>query len=325
MTLRHAVATLGRGPGRSRSLDMAEAEAAMAEVLSGEAAPEALGALLMLLRMKGETADEVAGFTRAMRAALPDLPTPALDWPVYAAGRTRGLPWFLFAARRVAEAGHPVLLHGWTVNPAPLEAGLKAARIPVVTPGGAADALARHRIAFLPLEALSPALLRLLQLREVFGLRSCVNTCLRMLNPGAAPAMVQGVFHPSYRMLQAEAAQRLGQPSLTAIKGGGGEFERTPVKEVELIGLRGGHPWQATAPALLAETRRLADAEPDLAQLAAPDPGPFARAVIEGTAALAFDTLGLGADAAGASPLRMDLAPRPIPDAPLSRRQETAR
>ena len=71
--------------------------------------------MLMLLRMKGETADEIAGFVCAARASLPDWtgPRPALDWPSYAAGRTRGLPWFLLSARLVAQAGFPVLLHGW--------------------------------------------------------------------------------------------------------------------------------------------------------------------------------------------------------------------
>ena len=40
-------------------------------MLSGRAAPEAIGALLMLLRMKGETADEIAGLARAAQAAMP--------------------------------------------------------------------------------------------------------------------------------------------------------------------------------------------------------------------------------------------------------------
>ena len=57
----------------------------------GQAAPEAVGALLMLLRMKGETADEIAGLAEAATAAAPALPPVDLDWPSYAAGRTRGM------------------------------------------------------------------------------------------------------------------------------------------------------------------------------------------------------------------------------------------
>ena len=299
MTLTHAVATLGRGPGRSRSLTADEAEAAMAEILSGTASPEATGALLMLLRMKGETADEIAGFVRAARATLPEIPSPALDWPVYAAGRTRGLPWFLLAARLVANAGHPVLLHGWTPDPSMLNAGLEAARIPKVrTPDEAEQALSSEGIAFYPLDALSPGLQRILALRSVLGLRSCINTCLRVLNPFGAAASVQGVFHPPYRTLQADAGLQLGQTSLTVIKGGGGEFERHPGKAIEAFGLRDGHPWETRFPRLLDETRRLADPNPDPALLSARHPGPWAETVVTGTAALALDTLGHSATAA---------------------------
>ncbi len=60
MSLADHVRTLGRGPGRARSLTREEARDAMVCMLSDEVAPEAVGALLMLLRMKGETAEEIA-------------------------------------------------------------------------------------------------------------------------------------------------------------------------------------------------------------------------------------------------------------------------
>ena len=129
MTLAAHVRTLGRGPGRARSLTLAEAQDAMQIMLSSKAAPEATGALLMLLRMKGETADETAGLARAARADLPPMPSVDLDWPSYAAGRTRGLPWFLLSARLLAQAGHRVLLHGWNGPDGAVRAGLSDAGI----------------------------------------------------------------------------------------------------------------------------------------------------------------------------------------------------
>ena len=121
-----------------------------------------------------------------------------------------------------------------------------------------------------------------LGLREVLGLRSCVNTVCRMLNPGRARASVQGVFHPPYRLLQSDAAQLLGWRSLSVIKGGGGEFERNPAKDIAAFGLRAGQPWQDTYPALTDETRRLnADVQDEA----------FERAIIEGTKRIALDTL----------------------------------
>lgn len=304
MSLSEHVRTLGRGPGRSRSLTFDEAHDAMAQMLSGEAAPEAVGALLMLLRMKGETAEEIAGLAAAAQASLVAVPGADLDWPSYAAGRTRGLPWFLLSARLVAGAGHRVLLHGWNGADGSVRAGLPMAGIATANSVAEAQALmARHGIAYLPLEQLSPALFALLDLRGVFGLRSCVNTVCRMLNPSAAGASVQGVFHPSYRLTQAGAAERMGWQALTVIKGGGGEFERLPTKEVACFGLRGGAGWEQTAPALVAVSRRLDDGARDAQMLQALWQGalsdPFAEAVVIGTAALALDTLGVaGAESA---------------------------
>ncbi|SFI34078.1 glycosyl transferase family protein [Jannaschia pohangensis] len=291
MSVTHAVATLGRGPGRARSLTEGEAEAAMEEVLSGDAAPEAVGALLMLLRMKGETAEEIAGFVRAARRSL-DLAARgvALDWPCYAAGRTRGAPWFLAAAQRVAQQGTPVLLHGAGPQLPVIRAGLADLGVTEARDAGhALDVLERDGIAFVALSAVSPALLRLLELRAVFGLRSCINTVLRMLNPFGAAAQVQGVFHPSYRALQADAAALLGQPGLVCLKGGGGEFERHPGKPATLFGLRRGVRFETVLQPAIGDTRRLTEAEGTLSA-----PCAFGRATINatvGAAALAFDHL----------------------------------
>mgnify|MGYP001627859103 FL=1 len=288
MTLATHVRTLGRGPGRSRSLTREEATDAMQVMLSGDAAPEAIGALLMLMRMKGETADEIAGFAWAAQQAIAQVKGVALDWPSYAAGRTRGAPWFLDAARRVADAGHPVLIHGWNGGDDTIRNGLAPTGIfRAETVDEASRAIARDGIAYLALETAHPALYALLKLRAVLGLRSCVNTVCRMLNPGRALASVQGVFHPSYRLLQADAAQLLGWNALSVIKGGGGEFERNPAQEIAGFGLRNGAPWQQTFPALSDETRRM-KADTITADT---EPGDFERAIIEGTVELALQTL----------------------------------
>ena len=302
------VRTLGRGPGRSRSLSFAEARDAMAVILGGEAAPEAVGALLMLMRFRGETPDEIAGFVAALRDTLPvwSGTRPGLDWPCYAAGRSRGLPWFLLAARVLAATGTPVLLHGPAGRggvPASVPAALAAAGIPrAADPAEAAAHLAAGGIAFLPLHAISADAQRLLDLRAVLGLRSAVNTTLRMSNPAGAAASVQGVFHPPYRGLQQGAAMILGDASTLVIKGGGGEFERHPSKAVSLWGQKAGAAWSGTAPALLPETaQRLADGPgaDDPAALtrlwSGEDDDRFAAAIVTGTLALALLALGRAA------------------------------
>ncbi len=297
MSLADHVRTLGRGPNRSRSLSRAEAEDAMAEMLSGRAAPEAVGALLMLLRRKGETPDEIAGFATAAQACLPPMPRVNLDWPSYSAGRTRGIPWFLLSARLVALAGHRVLLHGWNETNPVIRDHLEVSRIPLVdTPQALASALDRSYIAYIPLESLKPALFRLLALRDILGLRSGINTVTRMLNLCRADAIVQGVFHPSFRQLQTDAAHLLGWQALTVIKGGGGEMERHPAKEVTGYGLRAGTLWRGVYSGALNTRSRLANmAETsDLSALWSGDVTcPVATETVIGTAAVALDTLGV--------------------------------
>lgn len=301
MTLAPHVRTLGRGPGRSRSLTRDESYDAMRIILSGQAAPESVGALLMLLRMKGEVADEIAGFTQALRDDLPKMPKPDLDWPSYAAGRTRGLPYFLLSAKLVASAGHSVLMHGFNGEGEAAQSirdALPYAGIAVCDGIDAAHrTLASDNIAYLPLENFAPELHRLLLLRRDFNLRSCLNTVSRMLNPGAADASVQGVFHPSYRELQADASQLLSLRSLTVIKGGGGEFERNPSKDVVAFGLRNGASWEYSYAPDLDATRKLNDGERDPKRLADLWSGQlddnFAEGIVISTAALALDTLGV--------------------------------
>lgn len=298
MSLAPFVQTLGRGPGRARSLTLDEARDAMAVMLADGADREAVGAILMLLRMKGEVADEVAGFAEAAQAALPTLatlPRADLDWPCYAAGRTRGLPWFLLSARLVAQAGYQVQLHGADT---PVRAHLAAAGIPVGPTGGT--------LSYLPLEEIHPRLSDLLGLRAVLGLRSCINTICRMLNPGRARASVQGVFHPSYRELQADAAHLLGWSALSVIKGGGGEFERHPGKDIVGFGLRGGARVEHRFKALDPVKGRLADGATteDLRGLwDGTVTDAFAMQVVIGTAALALDTLGESAPQQAANQL----------------------
>lgn len=217
------VATLGRGPGRSRALTRQEARDAFGMVLRQEADPHQVGAFLMLLRFRGEDPAEIAGMVEAARAAIA-LPWRGLradlDWPSYGAGRTRGAPWFLLSALALARAGARVLMHGCNEYSAGISvaAGLQALGV------------ASETFTYVPLASLSPRMNELLQMRRMFGLRSPVNTVTRLLNPADAPASVDGVFHPPYLAVHLGVAELLGRQRLFVLKGGGGEAERVPLK-----------------------------------------------------------------------------------------------
>jgi anthranilate phosphoribosyltransferase len=300
MSLAPYIHAIGRGPGRARHLEMAEAQDAMRLILAGKADPHAIGALLMLMRYRGETPAEIAGFAQAMRATLPELAPVDLDWPSYAAGRTRGLPWFLLAARLVAQSGVRVLVHGWNSHQsdgADARSALALAGIARAdTLADSARLLESRSIAYLPLECFGPQMLKLLRLREVLGLRSCLNTLCRVLNPALAPAAVQGVFHPPYRSLQQATGEILGQKNLCILKGGGGEFERNPAKDAVFFRLEDGAPTETWMPPLLPAARKLTDISYAPDALGALWRGTlqddFAKAIVIGTAAAALIALG---------------------------------
>ena len=230
------VATLGRGPGRSRALSREEAREAFGMVLDGVPDPLQVGAFLMLLRYRGEDPEEITGMVQAARARIPRVAAPVmLDWPSYGAGRTRTAPWFLLAALALARSGIPVLMHGTNAFSGSLSvaAALGALGLaPATDAAQAARMLRDGHFAYLPLAALSPAMDRLIGLRRLFGLRSPVNTVARLLDPADAPAGVDGVFHPPYVDLHLGVAERMARPALLVLKGSGGEAERNPAKAV---------------------------------------------------------------------------------------------
>ena len=239
------VRILGRGPGKSRSLTRDEARHALGMVLRGEATREQVGAMLMLLRYRGEAADEMAGLVEAARehARLPWIfhRQVDLDWPSYADGRTRGLPWYLLSALLLARAGLRVLMHGPLNGPGRV-ALVESLQHLGLSPG--IESLTSTGFAFVPLETICPALADLLALRGVLGLRSPLNTVCRLLNPADARGGVDGVFHPNYIAVHVGTAALLGR-SVSVLKGGGGEAEWSGAKPLILTTPRGEQTWPA--------------------------------------------------------------------------------
>ncbi len=297
------VRILGRGKTLSRSLTEAEAEQAMGMILDGEALPEQIGAFLMLLRMKEESPDELAGFTRAARSRMvfPDGSRADLDWSSYA-GKKRQLPWFLLAALALAKAGYRVFMHGGeghTPGRLYTSEALRALGLaPAADVADAARRIERDNFAYLTLDRLSPRLDALLGLKPILGLRSPINTFVRMLNPLRAPASIQSVFHPGYLALHREAERLLGQPGLVVFRGEGGEVERRPNKPCETLALVDGVSTEARWPARI-DPRVEPDAIMDLTRLGALWRGEiedsYGEAAVAGTIALALHAMGKAA------------------------------
>lgn len=258
---------IGKGKTGARSLTYQEAYDAFSLILKGEVLDVQLGAFLMLLRVKEESVEELAGFVQATRDQLPFTPLNVdLDWSSYA-GKRKHYPWFLLAALTLAQHGYRIVMHGaagHTLNRVYTEQVLDYLDYPICQNQLEVEQqLASRHFAYLPLRVISPVLDELIGLRNVMGLRSPVHTLARLINPFNAKATLQAIFHPAYRGSHQRAAFSLGYKNSAVIKGEGGEFERNPDAKTLICGIREGEMYEHELPKLTA-ARSEAEEELDL-------------------------------------------------------------
>ncbi|MDA7086211.1 glycosyl transferase family protein [Pseudomonas sp. SA3-5] len=250
------VRILGKGKRGARNLTREEAREAMGMLLDGKVEDTQLGAFLMLLRHKEESAEEMAGFAEAVRERL-QAPAIAvdLDWPSYA-GKKRHLPWFLLAAKALANSGVRILLHGGGAHTAGRlysEQVIGLLQIPLCRSWTEVEhSLQEQQLAFIPLGDWMPQLQRMIDLRNILGLRSPIHSLTRILNPLSARCGLQSIFHPGYQAVHREASQLLGDTALV-IKGEGGEVEINPDATSHLYGTANGVNWDEDWPPLSAQ------------------------------------------------------------------------
>lgn len=293
------VRILGKGKTSSRSLSFDEARSAMGMILRGEVLDVQLGAFLMLLRVKEESPEELAGFVAAARDFMP---VPAtikadLDWSSYA-GKRKHYPWFLLAVSVLAQHGVRIFMHGasgHTINRLYTENVLPELGLPVCKDWDEVGTrLDRQHFAYLSLDHLCPPLGDMIGLRNVMGLRSPVHTLARLLNPLDAPYVMQAIFHPAYRVSHQAAADLLGYRNSCVIKGEGGEIERNPDGTCLAKRIVNGKLQDEEWPALFDERHapeEAFDMETYLAVWRGEHSHEYGEAAVIGTLALALRTL----------------------------------
>lgn len=298
---------IGKGKTGARSLTYDEAYQAFGMILRNEVLDVQLGAFLMLLRVKEESVDELAGFVQATRDQLQFKPLQVdLDWSSYA-GKRRHYPWFLLAALTLAKHGYKVVMHGasgHTINRLYTEQALQYLDYPICQNDlDVEQHLAQRNFAYLPLEVMSPILSELINLRNVMGLRSPIHTLARLINPFDAKATMQAIFHPAYRSSHQQAAFQLGYQNSAVIKGEGGEFERNPDAKTLICGIKNGALYEHELPKLT-DNRSPVEEELDLAVFKAvwlgQHPHEYGEVAITETMGIALYTMGACDDYAAA-------------------------
>ena len=219
------VREIGRGKDGARALSLERARELMAAILAGEVDDLALGAVLLALRMKGESATEIAGFRDALEPHLVRVAPVTPGWvliPSYNGARSIANLVPLLALL-LARRGVPVLVHGQGSEPAfvarprvtsaAIFAALELAPcLPSEAPARSADGLP----AFVELAALCPALARLIALRARLGVRNVAHTLAKVLRPVSGPCLLVSSFtHPEFGRMQAELFRSSGEHALT--------------------------------------------------------------------------------------------------------------
>src|SRR3546814_3106494 len=140
----------------------------------------------MLQRHKEESRGELAGFTPAERGRVQPPTSPVdIDWPTYA-GKKRHLPWYLLAAKCLAANGIRILMHGGGAHTAGRiysEQQLELLGIRRCENWQQVSvALDQSNLAFIPLGAWMPVLQRMIDMRNLLGLRSPIDRKSTRLN-----------------------------------------------------------------------------------------------------------------------------------------------
>ncbi len=266
------VRIVGKGKNGARSLSYDEAYQAFGMILKNEVLDVQLGAFLMLLRVKEESVDELAGFVQATRDQLNFKTLDVdLDWSSYA-GKRKHYPWFILAALTLAKHGYNIVMHGasgHTMNRVYTEQVLTYLGYPICQNDAEVEQqLQQQHFAYIPLDVISPILSDLIALRNVMGLRSPIHTLARLINPFNAKATLQAIFHPAYRGSHQQAAFRLGYKNSAVIKGEGAEFERNPDAKTLICGIKDGELYEHELPKLT-DNRSPIEEELDLARFKA--------------------------------------------------------
>ena len=225
---------IGRGKEGARNLTRADAAQLYQAMLERRVSDIELGAILLAMRIKGETVDEIAGFMDAAEASFALLEAPAgrpmpVLIPTYNGARKLANLTPLLAML-LARDGVPVLVHGVMTDPGRVTTAeiFQALDWPIAADAKAAQSQMDDGLpAFIAIENLAPQIAGLLALRRVLGVRSSTHTLVKILQPFRGPALrLSSYTHPEYLTMLSEyfsTAAPVGRGDAFLMRGTEGE------------------------------------------------------------------------------------------------------
>jgi anthranilate phosphoribosyltransferase len=241
MAIAKYIKEIGRGKDGARALTREQAQDLFGQVLDGAVSDLEIGAFCLAMRIKGETAQEMAGFLDATYQRLqpiPAAPRPLVVIPSYNGARKLPLLTPLLALL-LARQGLRVLIHGAAsestrVFTADVLAALDIAPATAIAP------VAAGSVVFMPTGLLCPGLQRLLEVRRVVGLRNPAHSLVKLMHPGAGTnLLISSYTHPEYAASMAATFELMSSNALL-LRGTEGESVADPRRQPKMaLFLRG--------------------------------------------------------------------------------------
>lgn len=211
-------------PDVAAPLSEAEAEAAFGVLLDGAPSEAEIEAFLVALSARGETADEIAGAARALRARLIPINAPegAIDVCGTGGDGHHTLNVSTAVSLVVAACGVPVAKHGNRAASSKAGAAdtLEALGLDMDAAGRTAErTLAEIGICFLFAKNHHPAMARIQPIRLNIGKRTIFNLMGPLSNPAKVTSQLIGIARPAYVPIYAGAMARLGTGKSLIVSG----------------------------------------------------------------------------------------------------------
>src|ERR1700738_4380434 len=226
-------------------LSREQAAAAFDSMMSGEATPSQMGGLLMALRVRGETIDEITGAVSAMRAKMVHVEAPPGAIDVVGTGGDASGSYNIStcAAFVVAGAGVPVAKHGNRALSSRSGAAdvLGALGVTIeLPPDGVGRCIKEAGIGFMFAPAHHPAMKNVGPTRVELGTRTIFNPLGPLSNPAGVKRQMVGVFSRQWVEPLAQVLKNLGSESVWVVHGSDGLDEITTAGTTYVAALENG-------------------------------------------------------------------------------------
>jgi anthranilate phosphoribosyltransferase len=227
------------------TLTREEAAGAFERMMSGEATPSQMGALLMALRVRGETVDEITGAVSAMRAKMlrVNAPPDAIDVVGTGGDASGSFNISTCAALIVAGGGVPVAKHGNRALSSRSGAAdvLTALGVKIdLAPEAIGRCIREAGIGFMFAPAHHPAMKNVAATRVELGTRTIFNLLGPLSNPAGVRRQMIGVFSKQWTQPLAQVLKNLGAERIWVVHGSDGLDEITTAGPTSVSALENG-------------------------------------------------------------------------------------